>query len=168
MRNNRELVDGAAYHVTAQANRQEFIFNSDIVKEMFLKTIERAKEKYEFRIDNFCIMDNHIHLLIEPLKGESLSKIMQWILGVFAQKFNRFFKLKGHVWYDRFKSVVIQDFEQYVRVFRYISNNPVVAEMVKRAVEYRYNGIFHLANGIYKIVSKPSKWILKSIMPGIA
>ncbi len=68
-------------------------------------------------------MDNHIHFILKPLKNESLSSIMQWVLGVFAQKYNRTFDQHGHVWYDRFKSKIIKDFRQYLHTFIYISNN---------------------------------------------
>ncbi len=54
-------------------------------------------------------MGNHFHLIIRPQKNENLSRIMQWILSVFALKFNRLFTYSGHVWYDRFTSKIIND-----------------------------------------------------------
>jgi hypothetical protein len=68
------------------------------VRGLFLTIVVRAKGRYRFRIWNFCIMGNHIHFLIEPAKGESLSAVMQWILGEFAMSYNRRCGLTGHVW----------------------------------------------------------------------
>ncbi len=152
---------GYNYHVSARINRQEFIFDTDNIKKMFLNITKRAKKKYCFIIKNFCIMGNHIHFIIKPLRGESLSKIMQWILGVFAQTYNRIFKLKGHIWYDRFKSKIIESFHQYLNTFIYISNNPVNAGIVKEAVDYEYNGITFLQHGNLDIMERPPDTTLK-------
>ena len=54
------------------------------MKDLFLETVARAKRKYDFRIDNFCVMGNHFHMIVQPLNGVSLSAIMQWIMSVFA------------------------------------------------------------------------------------
>ena len=66
MRQARKLVEGARYHVTARANRKEMILDSSARKELFLSVVKRAKEKYEFRLENFCIMGNHFHFVIQP------------------------------------------------------------------------------------------------------
>ncbi len=155
MRKPREIIDGYSYHVTARINRQEYLFSSNKMKEMFINVVVRAKQKFNFLLKNFCIMGNHIHFIIKPLKGENLSKIMQWILSVFAQKFNRYFRLKGHVWYDRFKSKVIVTLKQWINTFIYITNNPVEAGLVKKAAEYEYSGITHMLKGIPGVVDKP-------------
>ena len=90
MRKRRLLKPGAKYHVVARANRQEMIFKFDTIKEFFLATMLRAKKKYRFLIFNFCIMENHIHIVIQPGEKADLSKIMQWILSVFARKSTAF------------------------------------------------------------------------------
>ena len=119
MRKRREIREGWSYHVTARINRQEFLFESDTIKEMFMVILKRTKEKYSFILKNFCIMNNHIHFILKPLHGYNLSKIMQWVLSVFAQKYNKTFGLKGHVWYDRFKSKIIVSFKQYLNTYIY-------------------------------------------------
>lgn len=166
MRKRRDLVTGAYYHVVSRANRKEMIFNSPEIKEMFLEVIRRAKKKFCFSITNFCIMGNHFHLIIQPHTGESLSKIMQWILSVFALKFNRFFNYTGHVWYDRFTSKVIRSFHQYLITFLYIAKNPIRAKIVENPLDYEYNGIRFFQKGILDILERPpnsfltTAWIL--------
>jgi len=88
MRKKRELYAGPKYQVTARINRGEFALKSSEVKEMFLYIVRRAKNKYSFELRSFVLMDNHVHFLIKPGKNESLSRIMQWILGVFGRAFN--------------------------------------------------------------------------------
>ena len=132
------LLRGARYHVIARANRSEFILQSDSMKKMLLTVIAQARRRYRFTLDTLCIMDNHVHLLVFPGPDESLSQIMQWILSVFALRFNRHFGLHGHVWYYRFKSMIIGGLRQLARVCAYIDNNPVRAGMVESGCEYAY------------------------------
>lgn len=155
MRKPRKLKEGASYHVTARANRQEMILSSPELKDMFLHILSRAKKKYDFNCKNFCLMNNHIHLIIEPLKNTNLSRIMQWVLSVFAIHYNRKYHFTGHVWYDRFRSKIIQNIRQYYATFLYIANNPVKAKIVRSPFDYTYSGIYHLRIGIYDILERP-------------
>ena len=161
MRQLRKLQDKATYHVIARANLQEFILKKDYYKDMFLNVVMEAKRKYSFRLIHFAIMSNHIHLLMKPI-GEPrlLSGIMRWILSVFATRFNKELNRKGHVWYDRFKSSIIDTKEYFTYVFEYISNNPVKAKLTDSVYSYPYSGIFHLVNKLYDVIDKPTKEIL--------
>src|SRR5574344_2177022 len=108
MRKPRKIIVNGTYHICARANRQELILENEQIKLLFLVVLPRAKKKYGFIFRNFCIMGNHVHLEIMPKNEVSLSKIMQWILSVFAQQYNKIHNYKGHVWYDRFKSKAIE------------------------------------------------------------
>ncbi len=141
MRKNRIKQQGAIYNICARANRQEMIFKEDQFKELLLNVILDAKKKYSFLFRNFCIMNNDIHLEIEPIDQTDISRIMQWILSVFAKRYNRVFHYKGHVWYDRFKSKIINSLTQYINTFFYIASNPVRANIVKHPIKYKYNGV---------------------------
>ncbi|MFP4704292.1 MAG: transposase [Spirochaetaceae bacterium] len=156
MRKARQLRDGVEYHVVARANRQEFILEGDLMKRLFLETVRRAKGKYDFRVTTICVMDNHFHLMITPATGESLSQIMQWILSVFAIKFNRMRGLRGHVWYDRFKSRIISSLRQFAATFVYINENPVRANIAACPEQYPYGGHRLLIDGPPGIVSRPN------------
>jgi putative transposase len=164
MRQPRYLIEGAEYHVTARANRQEFILESDVVKDLLLRVVREAKSKFTFRIRTFCVMSNHIHFMIQPGVGECLSAIMQWILGVFAIRYNRMLGQHGHVWYDRFRSKVVQTARQIVHAFAYIAANPVKATMVEDPFEYRHCGVRHIRDGDFSIVEPPDE-ILSSAFP---
>lgn len=162
MRPPRYLEARATYHATARANLQEHIFATEEIKIMFKNVLVRSKRKFKFRLKHFVIMDNHIHLLIEPIGDKyTLSDIMQWILSVFAIMFNKKYGRKGHVFYDRFKSKVVKGISYFRNVFCYISNNPVKAEMAETIFSYEYSGIYHLMRKKYHIVDKPSEEILK-------
>jgi len=129
---------------------------------MFYQIVQETLKKVKFKLLNFVIMSNHIHFEIKPHKSTNLSKIMQLILSKFAIRFNRYFSRKGHVFYDRFHSVVIKNREQMIRVFNYIADNPVKAGLAKKPTDYKYSGITFILNGIFDILVKPKIFILES------
>lgn len=150
------LRDGARYHVTIRANRREMIFAQDDVKRLFVSTLKEAKHRFDFNVENVCIMENHVHFILRPALGESLSVIMQWMLSVFAIRYNKRFGLTGHVWGERFYSKIIESMCEYIRVFTYIDENPFTAKLVTRAEDWLY-GRFHLDEwGDPSLLSGPS------------
>jgi putative transposase len=143
MRGNRILRPDAVYHVTARANRKEMILSCDAMRALFLATIKRAKQKFRFQVHNFCVMGNHIHLILRPERGESLSRIMQWILSVFAMAWNRSHFVSGHVWGERIFSKIIDSMREYIKTFVYVTHNPVSARLAERIDEWQFGGLWH-------------------------
>lgn len=164
MRRPRQLEEGARYHVTARANRKEMILDPSCIKELFLSVVRRAKAKYNFRLENFCIMDNHFHFVIQPGRGESLSAIMRWILSVFAMAYNKIMGLTGHVWGDRFFSRIISTVRELLQIFEYIDNNPVKANRVKDCRQWRWGGLWQHRMGCRELVEAPEDW-LRTLLP---
>ena len=152
---------GADYHVTARINRGEMVLKTEDEKLLMLTVIKRAKKKYRFQIKNFCIMNNHLHLLIKPGENESLSRIMQWILSVFAMAWNRKHNLNGHVWGERFYSRIIIGIVDFLRVFIYIDDNPVNAQLIDCSWKWKFGGLWHHHHGLAAITDEPETWILE-------
>ena len=145
--------------MTARANRKEMILETAAMKDLFLHTVARAKKKYDFRIENFCVMGNHFHLIVQPLNGASLSAIMQWIMSVFAMTWNRIHQLSGHVWGARFFSRLLASLPEFLQVWQYIDDNPVKAGLVERAEEWRHGGRWHLHRGWPEIMDALPDWL---------
>jgi len=166
MRKARNIVKNAQYHVGARANRKELILETRKMKELFYKIIIRAKKRYRFDILNFCIMGNHFHIIIRPGEHEQLSRIMQWILSVFAIHYNKRIRENGHVWYDRFWSKPLDDIRQFVAVFGYIAKNPVKAGIVDNKDQYEFSGIRHFQKRDYSVLAPPSL-LLQLLFPEV-
>jgi putative transposase len=131
------------------------IFESDRVKKMLLLVLREAKKRFIFQIENLCIMGNHVHLIIRPGCGESLSEIMQWVLGVFAMRFNRLHHCTGHVWGERFFSRIVDTMRAYLEISSYIDANPFIAGLVVRVEDWLYSR-FHLRSiGFGDLISAP-------------
>ena len=159
MRKPREIKPDATYHITATINREEKIFNKKEAKDLFLEVTQEAKDKYKFELTNFCIVKNEIQFILKPIK-EDLSKIMQWLLGVFAMRYNKKYNLRGHLWYDRFKSKIIETVEEIEEAFKRISEKPIIAKLVKKAKNYKYCGISFIIKGIFDLIKEPPKNLL--------
>ena len=70
-------------------------------------------------------------------------------------KYNRTFNYIGHVFYDRFKSKIIEDFRQYVATFIYIMENPVKAGIVECPLDFEFNGVSFMRKGLYEVIKPP-------------
>lgn len=108
MRKKRLLKTGAKYLISVKTNKGEEIFKAYDAKDLFIKTVERSKEKFQFSIKKPVFMSNQIIFEIKPENNESLSKIMQWILSAFAMKYNVIHNFEGHVWAGNYYSEIVK------------------------------------------------------------
>jgi len=163
MRKPRELYIDGLYHVTDKINRDEFIFEDNAMKDLFIYYVERACKKYNAELNNYCIMGNHIHLMIKIQDGTLLPEIMRWIKSGFARAFNKITGNSGHVWKDRYFSRPIKSMSYYYNVFRYISENPVKAGLCKTIMDYAYSALHQIENppAFLRIPSQLLQWLLK-------
>jgi REP element-mobilizing transposase RayT len=153
MNRHRKLKPYASYHVSDKINRDEIIFTNAIA-DLYLNTIERCKKKYSFQIENFTIMGNHVHFMLIPGKNSPLPKIMQWIKSVFAKAYNKLTGQSGHVWKERYFSRIIETAEQFIATFEYIVNNPLKANLVQYAKNFRQSGLYHYLHKKKNIITE--------------
>ena len=134
----RPIDEGLVYHAIDRGNNRQRVFSDVGDFEAFLKAMADLKERKRFELYGYCLMDNHIHLLLRPVES-SISRIMQSLLVSHTQRYHRFHQSGGHVWEGRFKSPVVQDDDHLLAVLRYIEANPVRAGLVKRRGQYRWS-----------------------------
>ncbi|MFZ5833483.1 MAG: transposase [Planctomycetota bacterium] len=134
----RPIADGLVYHVINRGNNRQPVFLDDGDYLAFLKTLADLKERKQFELYGYCLMANHIHLLLRPI-SESVSRIVQSLLVSHTHRYHRFHSTGGHVWQGRFKSPVIQDDEHLLTVLRYIEANPLRAQMTEHAGDYPWS-----------------------------
>jgi len=148
MRKRREFIEGLFYHVTSRTNDKIRVFENRLGRRIMLMTLQDAKEKYHFRLTNFCIMPTHVHLLIEPREGINLSRIMQWIKTNSAKRWNIIHGSKDHLWGERYFARVIKNQNEYEFVMNYINQNPVVAGLSEKPIDWKPSGAFFIERGI--------------------
>jgi REP element-mobilizing transposase RayT len=98
MLKKREIIAGAFYHVTSRTNDRIRVFENNLGRKIMLITLQDAKDKFKFRLANFCVMPTHIHLLIKPEAAANLSRIMQWIKLNSAKRWNNIHGSIDHLW----------------------------------------------------------------------
>jgi putative transposase len=137
-RKPRIEIEGGLYHVIFRGNDRRAIFHSHEDHTKFLSLLTAAKERLPFFLYAFCLMTNHVHLLVER-KADTIGRIMHRVLTGYCQYYNRRHKRVGHVLQGRHKAILC-DSEMYMgELVRYIHLNPVRAKMVANAQEYPYS-----------------------------
>ena len=152
MRRKRIFNDEAFYHVTSRTNDKIRVFGNKLGQKVMLMTLQNAKLKYCFILANFCVMPTHIHLLIKPSEGTSLSRIMQWIKTVSAKWWNNIHGSENHMWGERYFARAVRNTEDFHFVMNYIDQNPVVADLAKTPEDWYASGAFHKARNITGLI----------------
>ena len=152
MYKKRDFSEGAFYHVTSRTNNKIHVFENKLGRKMMEITLQDAKDKFHFRLTNFCIMPTHIHLLIQPEEGTRLSSIMHWIKMQSAKRWNFMNGSSNHLWGYRYYSRLIKDQQDYDNVMEYIDQNPVKEGLTAIPVEWKASGAFYKAHGLTELV----------------
>lgn len=126
----RRIAGSGYYHVIVRGNGRRILFESDADKSFFLKLLERYGHQHEIKYLAWCLMENHVHLLIcDP--ANQASNAMHDICGVFASYYNQNNDHVGSVFQSRFTSRPIETDDYLLKVMRYIHQNPLRAGLTK-------------------------------------
>jgi len=120
-----------------RGNERKDIFIDEEDKGKFIKIVFKKKADEAFKLYAYCIMDNHLHLVIQEQK-EVISKVIKKIATSYAYYFNTKYKRVGHLFQGRYKSETIEDEPYLLSVIRYVHNNPQKAEITKKE-KYRWS-----------------------------
>lgn len=142
----RAEFETGVYHVTARGNRKQLIFVDDKDRARYLSMLGRATVRTAWRCLGFCLMGNHVHLLIET-RVPNLGVGMHWLQGIYAQSFNRRHKFTGHLFQDRFHAVSIRSDVQIWRTASYIATNPVTAELCATPADWPWSSFAAIRSG---------------------
>lgn len=112
-----------AYHILLRGINKQDIFLDKYDKDKFTKCLIETKEKYNYSIYSYVIMNNHVHLNIYD-KEDSMSKIIHKLCTSYGMYFNKKYERVGHVFQNRFKSIGIDTEEYLLNLVRYIHRNP--------------------------------------------
>ena len=143
------------HHIINRGVARSNIFLKDDDFKKFLQIVIEAKERYDFILHSFCLMNNHYHLLVET-KSENLSLIARQINSKYAQYFNKEYKRVGPLWQGRFKNSFVFDDNYLLILFKYIEQNPIKAKITKEVGKYKWSSSFCVSNGIYNELLKDS------------
>lgn len=137
-RKNRTPSSSGIYHVMLRSVNQQIIFEEDADYQKFLFILSDCKEKHDIDIYAYCLMNNHIHLLVRA-DLEELAIFFRRFGSRFVHWYNAKYQRYGHLFQDRFHSKPVEDERYYLATLIYIHNNPVKAGICRVPSEYRWS-----------------------------
>lgn len=138
MRKTRVTWSGAYHHIMSRGINHEKIFGDDKIKSFYLNLLKEKSKKFRIRIFAYCVMDNHLHLILENSSGR-MSDMFRQLNGQYASYYRKKRGGRGYVFHDRFKSTIIQDDYYLISALLYTLRNPVKAGIVEDYSEYRWS-----------------------------
>ena len=132
------LPDGY-FHAYSRAVFRVALFRDDEDRRLFLKLLLRTAKRREWDIEAMCLMTTHYHLVLRATIP-ALAAGMQWLNGVYAQRFNKRHDRFGHLFAARYGVRTIDTDEHFARACEYVLLNPVRAGLCRRAADWPWNG----------------------------
>lgn len=135
----RTYCESGIYHVMFRGiNKQDVFLNKrDYLK--LLEIIIKIKEKKQFELYAYCLMSNHVHLVIKEKELRDISDIMKRIIGEYTQWFNYKYERTGGLMENRYRSQNVETDEYFMHLVRYVHQNPVKAGLVSNIADYQWS-----------------------------
>jgi len=157
---------GAVYHVMLRGNGGQDIFFCPSDRIRLYGLLQEGIEKYKHRVHAFCLMANHLHLLIQ-IAEIPLSKIIQNISFRYTRYSNKTQKKTGHLFQGRYKAILIDADSYLLQLVRYIHNNPLRAKIVHTSEDYPWSS-HHAYLGRTVIPWLYADWVLGQFSNDVA
>jgi len=134
----RVIAVDVAHHVTQRGNARQFILDCDADREVYLSLPRKNIEEHNASLVGYCLMSNHIHLVMIPHQADALAKALKQTHGRYAAYWNARHRSSGHVWQGRYYSCPL-DRPHLWEALRYTELNPVRAGLVVEAEAWAWS-----------------------------
>lgn len=156
---------GHVLHVHNRSVRRERLFASDEDYHTFETVLTEALARIPTRLLSYCIMPNHWHLVVWP-ESDELPRFMHWLTATHARRWHLAHGSwgTGHVYQDRYGAVPVQSDQHLLRLLRYVERNPLRANLVPRAENWRWCSLWRRLNSCTDPplaewpISQPANW----------
>ena len=149
-------------HVIQRGNNREASFYSEQDYQYYLECLHDASYRYGVFVHAYVLMTNHVHMLMTPIKKDSISLTMQSVGRRYVQYINKEYRRTGTLWESRHKASLVDEDNYLLKCMRYIELNPVRANMVNHPADYRWSSYQCNGNNVNnKLISHHS--IYKSL-----
>jgi putative transposase len=135
----RLIAPGVAVHVIQRGNNRVACFRNDNDYLMYLAHLRHLAEKYDCAVHAYCLMTNHVHLLLTPQVAGACTALMRDLGQRYVHYFNHRHERTGTLWEGRFRSCIVQSARYVLGCYRYIESNPVRARMVDHPTGYLWS-----------------------------
>ncbi|MCY1542394.1 Transposase IS200 like protein [compost metagenome] len=138
---------GATLHLIQRGNNRSACFYADEDYLFYLDHLTEQARLHGCAIHAYCLMTNHVHLLVTPKDPRSVGLMMKGLGQRYVQYINRTYRRSGTLWEGRFRSCLMQEESYVLACYRYIELNPIRASMVRHPAEYRWSSFRTNAQG---------------------
>ena len=145
-RRARLLVPGVPVHLIQRGNNRSACFYADEDYRFYLEHLAEQAAKHGCALHAYCLMTNHVHLLMTPPTGVAVSQLVISLGRRYVHYINKTYGRTGTLWDSRYKSSLVHDEDYLLLCQRYIELNPVRAGMVDDPAQYRWSS--YRANGL--------------------
>lgn len=146
-RKTRQLVDGGVYHVICRGHNKCALFHSRHDYDIYKSILRKYRKEILFDLHHYCLMPNHVHLLIRISSGASLPKLMQGINQSYSQHYKRKYDMVGYLFQGRYKALLIEDDGYLLECGRYIERNPLKSGIENNLARYPFSSFSYYAKG---------------------
>jgi putative transposase len=154
-RHARTIVPEVATHIVQRGNNRAACFFSDADRLVYLAQLGDLSRRHDCDVHAYCLMGNHVHLLVTPLRTDSCAQLMKNLGQRYVQYVNRTYGRTGGLWEGRFRSCLAQSERYVLACYRYIELNPVRAAIVDHPAKYRWSSYRANAEGRSDPILKP-------------
>lgn len=143
-RRARIVLPNYPHHIVHRGHNRQPVFSSDEERQFYLSKLLEEKEKHSCRMYAFCLMPNHVHLLIDP--GNNLSALgllMKSVAGQHTRHVNKLSRRRGTLWEGRYYSSPINVDSYLLACTKYIEMNPVRAGIVENPEDFKWSSYRH-------------------------
>ena len=173
-RQQRVTLANHVYHVMNRAAKRSVLFANATDYLEFEQTLESALARFPMRILAYCMMPTHFHLLLWPRHDGDVSRFLKWLTATHAQRWNESHGTIGYgaVYQSRFRCVWVETDEHLLKAWRYIERNPLTANLVVRAEDWRWGSLWRRIRGPHPHslcegpVTLPADWVEMLNAPG--
>jgi len=134
----RSVFSNIPHHITQRGNRREDVFFTDDDRFIYLEWLEFYCKKYDVSVLAYCLMTNHVHLVLTPHSKDGLQQVLKPLHMRYSQHINKIKGWKGHLWQGRFFSSPLDEAYTWSAI-RYVERNPVRAGMQEKSEEYLWS-----------------------------
>jgi putative transposase len=136
---HRELAPGGIYHITQRGNNRQAVFHTDPDRLTWLRYLKEYSTAAGCPIHAYCLMGNHVHLILTAPDTDAVSRLMCRLQGRYARHFNHTWHRSGSLWNRRFHHVPIESDSQLLSCMVYLDRNPLEAKLCQRAEQYPWS-----------------------------
>lgn len=135
----RLILPGVAAHIIQRGNNRSACFQQDSDYLTYLGYLRHLSSKYRCEVHAYCLMTNHVHLLVTPSMKGACALLMRDLGRCYVRYFNRRYKRTGTLWEGRFRSCIAESANYVLACYRYIELNPVRARMADHPSGYLWS-----------------------------